>query len=73
MLKNFLLKKVLETKLKDVPQAQKEKILKLFEENPELLQKIAKEMQEKVKGGKDQMAVAQELMQKYGDELKGIL
>ncbi len=63
----------MKSKMKDVPEEQQEKILAAVEENPELFQKIALEVQEKMKGGKDQMAAAMEVMQKYQEELKGVV
>ena len=73
MLKNMLMKKMLKSQLKGVPEAEQEKILKVVSENPELFGKIAKEIQEKIKAGGDQIAVSMEVMGKYQDELKGIL
>jgi len=40
-------------------------------ENPELFGKIAKEIQEKIKNGEDQMTASMEVMGKYQNELKG--
>ena len=72
-LKSFLMRKMLASKMKDVPKEQQDKIFAAIEKNPELFQKIALEVQEKTKGGKDQMAATMEVMQKYQNELKGIL
>jgi len=72
MLKDFLLKKMIKSQMKGVPEAEQEKMLKIISENPELFQKIALEVQEKVKGGKDQMSAMMEVMPKYQDELKKI-
>ncbi len=67
---NFVMKKVLASKLKDVPKEQQEMIFAMIEKNPELFQKIALEAQEKIKGGMDQMAAMQQVMMKYQNELK---
>ncbi len=72
-LKSFLLKKMLKSKMKDVPQEQQDKVFAAIEKNPQLFEKIATEVQEKMKGGKDQMAATMEVMQKYQNELKGIM
>ncbi len=69
-LKTFLMKKMLKSKMKDVPEAEQEKIFNAIEKNPDLFQKIATETQERMKGGKDQMAAAMEVMQKYQKELQ---
>jgi len=72
-LKSFLLKKLLKSKMKDVPEAEQDKMLALIEKNPELFQKIAVEVQSKMKEGKDQMAATMEVMQKYQAELQGLM
>jgi len=73
MLKDFLLKKMIKSQMKGVPEAEQEKMMKIVSENPELFQKIAVEVQEKVKGGKDQMSAMMEVMPKYQEELKKII
>ncbi len=72
-IKDFLLRKMIKSKLKDVPEAEQEKLITMVEKNPELFQKIAMEAQEKMKGGKDQMAAMMEVMKKYEDDLKKIM
>ncbi len=69
-LKDLLLRKMIRSKLKDVPEAEQDKIIAMVEKNPELFQKIAMEAQEKMKGGKDQMSAMMEVMQKYQTDLK---
>ncbi|MDQ3076528.1 MAG: hypothetical protein M3Q63_00515 [bacterium] len=69
-LKTFLMKKMLKSKMKDVPEAEQEKIFGAIEKNPALFQKIAEETEVAMKGGKDQMAAAMEVMQKYQKELQ---
>lgn len=72
-LKTFFLKKMLASKMKGVPQAEQDKIFDMIEKNPDLFQKIGTEVQEKMqKEGKDQMAAAMEVMQKYKDQLQGL-
>ncbi|NTV44130.1 MAG: hypothetical protein HGA67_00335 [Candidatus Yonathbacteria bacterium] len=72
-LKQLLLKKTLASQLKGVPPEQQEMILKVVEENPELFQKIAMEMQAEMKKGKDQMAAAMTIMPKYQAELAKLM
>ena len=71
-LKNLLMRKMLQSKMKDVPQDQQKKIFAMIEKNPDFFQKIAAEVQEKMKEGKDQMAATMEVMSKYQDDLKGM-
>jgi len=70
MFKKMLFKKMLKNQMRDVPEAEQEKILKIVTENPELFKKIAVEMQEKIKNGKDQMSAAMEVMESHRDELE---
>ncbi len=72
-LKSFLMKKMLASKLKDVPQDQQEKIFGALEKNPQLFQNIAAEVQEKTKQGKDQMAATMEVMQKYQKDIQEVM
>lgn len=72
-LKEMMMKKMLKSQLKDVPEAEQEKLLKIITENPELFQKIGIEVQAKMKEGKDQMSATMEVMAKHQDELKNIL
>lgn len=70
MLQKFLMKKMLKSQLKGVPEDQQDKLLGMIEKNPNLFMNIAKEVQAKMKEGKDQMAATMEVMQKYQSELK---
>lgn len=69
---NFLMRKLIKSKLKGVPEAEQEKILLMVEKNPALFQKIATEIQEKVKSGKDQNTASMEVMMAHRDELQAI-
>ncbi len=70
MLKEFLMRKMLAQKLKGVPQEEQDKILKMVENNPELFQKIALEVQEKIKDGMDQMSATMAVMKSHEGEIK---
>lgn len=72
-IKDFFVKKLMESKLKDVPEAQREQIIKLVTENPELFEKIGKEIQQKVKEGKTEMAASMEVMRKYQGEIQKVM
>jgi uncharacterized membrane protein YhiD involved in acid resistance len=70
MIQRFLMKRMLKSQLKGMPEDQQEKILALVEKNPDLFQKIAKEVQQKQKEGKDQMSATMVVMQKYQKDLQ---
>lgn len=67
------MKKMLASKMKGVPQEEQDKLFTMIEKNPELFQKIALEVQEEMKKGKDQMAATMEIAKKYEADLKGLL
>lgn len=68
--KNFAVKKLLESQLKKVPADQREMIMTLVEKDPELFGKIAKELQAEMKsGGNNQMAAAMKVLPKYQKEI----
>lgn len=71
--KSFFTRKVLESKLKDAPPAQREALIKLFEENPELLKKISDEIKEKKKQGQDEMLASVSVMKKYEREIRSLI
>ncbi len=73
MIQNFLMRKMMESKMKDVPKEQQEQIFAMIEKNPEFFKNVVGEIQKEVEGGKDQMAATMEVMQKYQNELKGML
>lgn len=69
-MKNFAMRKLLERQLKDAPPEQREMITALMEKNPEVFEKIAKEMQEELKkNGNNQMAAAMKVLPKYQTEI----
>jgi len=70
MLKEFFIKKML--KSKGVSEEQIAPLMEMVNKNPALFQKIAEEVQEKLKGGGDQMQTTMQVMQKYQSELRQI-
>lgn len=69
MFKEFFIKKMLESQLKNVPQEQKEKILKAVSENPEFFTKLAEDVKKEMDSGKGQMEAVMAVLPKYKDEL----
>lgn len=69
-LKQAAMKKLVQSQMKNVPEDQQEMIMGLMEKNPELLQKVATEMQAELKvNGNNQMAAAMKVLPKYQSEL----
>lgn len=73
-IKNFFVKKLLEKQLKNVPEAQRNQIMNIVQKNPELFEKIAKEVENKKKHeGKDEMSATMEVMRKYQNEMRNLM
>jgi hypothetical protein len=70
-MKNAAMIKVLKSQLAKVPlpAVQKQMFEKLLDTKPELLMKIAEEIQEEMKKGKSQLAASQSVMLKHRTEL----
>lgn len=73
MFQNFMLKQMLKSKMKGVPEVQQEKIFSAFEKNPEFFEKIAKEIEQAKKTGKSEMTAAMEVMRKHQAELQKLM
>jgi mRNA-degrading endonuclease RelE of RelBE toxin-antitoxin system len=69
----FLAKKAVQAKLKDLPPEQRDLIMTLMEEHPELLKKIQKEIKEKKKAGLDENTASMQVMFKYQGEFQKIM
>ncbi len=73
-LKQFALKKVLQSQMKDAPPEQQKMILEMLEKDPALFEKIAKEMQDELKrNGNNQMAAAMKVLPKFQKEIMGAM
>ena len=73
MFKKFFMKKMMQRQVKNLPKDQQEKIINAVEKNPEFFEKINKEIAQKVKQGKNQMAASMEVMRLHQDELRKIM
>lgn len=73
MFKNFFLKQALKAKLKDVPEAEREKILALMEKNPEFFKKIGDEVKKRTKAGQSEMAATMVVMREHQAELQRLM
>jgi hypothetical protein len=69
--KGAAMRALMKKQLAQVPEAQREKILSAFEKNPEVFEKISKQIQHKMKHeGKSQMAASMEVMKNHQAELQ---
>ena len=72
-LKDFATRKLLEKQLKDAPKEQQEMVMKMFQEDPELLEAISKEIEAETKKGLSQMQAAMKVMPKYQGRLQKLM
>ncbi len=69
---NFLVKKLLDAKLKNIPQSEREKVQKALEEHPEIFERILKDIEQQMKSGKNQFDAVQDVLRKNQTELQNI-
>ena len=72
MIKEFFLKQAVKYGTKNLPKDQQAMMLKAVEENPELFEKIAKEIDVLKKQGKPEMYASLDVMKKYQKELQAL-
>ena len=73
MFQNFLLKTMLKKQLKNIPQAEQDRIFAMIEKNPDFFMKIAQEAQEKIKGGMAQQDAMMAVMKNHQEELQKVM
>lgn len=73
MFKDFLLRQTLKHKLKDVPEAEREKMMALMEANPEFFKKIGEEVQKRVKAGQSELSATMVVMREHQAELQKLM
>jgi len=71
--KDFMLRQALKAKMKDVPEAEREKLLGVMEANPDFFKKIGEEVQKRVKAGESEMAATMAVMREHQAELQKIM
>jgi hypothetical protein len=70
---NFVVKKMLKSQMKGVPEEQQEIILKAFEKDPKLFKNIASEIKQKTKAGQNEQFASMEVMMKYKNRLQELM
>lgn len=70
MIKEFLIKKMIKSKMPGVSDEQIDQVITLVQKNPALFQKIAEEAQVKMKAGMGQEQAMMAVMQAHQEELK---
>ena len=72
-IKNFIVEKLIRSKMKGLPKAQQDMFIKLIEENPELFKKIGDEVKALTKGGMSEMTATMQVMRSHQAEIQRIM
>ena len=73
MFNNFLVRRLLESQLKGVPEEQKKMLIGLLEKNPDFFTKLATEIKAEVDKGADKQGAAMKVIKSHEAELKSLL
>ena len=68
-----MLKQVLKSKMKGMPEAQQKMFLEVIEKNPDFFKKIGEEVEAKKKSGKDEMSATMEVMRQHQSEFQRLM
>ncbi len=67
------MKTMLKRQLKNLPQAEQDRLITMIEKNPQLFTKIAQDIDKRVKGGMSQHEATMSVMKANQDELRKIM
>ncbi|MDB5254621.1 MAG: hypothetical protein JWL80_687 [Parcubacteria group bacterium] len=68
-----MLKQMLKSKMKGVPEAEQQKIMALLEKNPDFFKKIGEEVEKRKKSGQDEMKATMEVMREHQSDFQKIM
>lgn len=71
--KGKAVEKMMERQMKNLPEDQRAALMAMLEKNPDFFEGIAKEIEEEVKGGKNQMAAAMGVMRRHQAKLQKMM
>ena len=72
-IKNFLVKKLVRSKLKNVPKEQQDMIIALVSENPEFFKTLQKEIEAKKKQGQNEQMAMMQVMRENQAEIQKLM
>lgn len=73
MFKEFLLRKMIQSKLGNLPKEEQEKIVRIVSKNPELFQEIAMKIKAQMDSGKDQVVATTSVMKEYQGQIQQLM
>lgn len=71
--KDFLIKKMVQSKMKNLPKDQQDMIIALVTENPEFFKKIQTEVEKKVKSGQNEQMAMMAVMREHQAEIQKLV
>lgn len=69
---NFLMKQMIKTQLRSLPDAQRVQIMKIMDENPDLIMALAKDVKAEMDAGKSQEEALMAIMEKHKETLQAL-
>jgi hypothetical protein len=73
MFKELLIRKMLQSKLGNMPKEEQDKIITLVTKNPELFQEIAMKIKAQIDSGADQMKATMTVMEEYKARIQQLM
>lgn len=73
MLKEFMLRQMMKSKLKELPEGERERLIAVILKDPALFEEIAKKMQARINEGEEQMSAAMAVFREHEGEIKKLL
>jgi hypothetical protein len=73
MFKEFLLKKLIASKLGNLPKEQQEKIISIVTKNPKLFEEIAMKIKARTDSGANQMMATTTVMKEYQSQIQKLM
>jgi hypothetical protein len=70
---NFMLKQMLKSKMKGVPEAEQQRIMALVENNPDFFKKIGEEVEKRKKSGQNEMQATMQVMREHQSEFQKLM
>ena len=73
MFKELLIKKLIKSKLGDMPEEEQNKIISIVTKNPALFQEIAEKIKQQMDSGKEQMKATMSVMEAYKGQIQELM
>ena len=73
MIKNFLMKAALKAQLKNVPAGMRAQLESLIDKHPEFFEKVAKDVEQRIKQGQDKVLATQAAFMAHQAEMRTLM